>query len=180
MSYSNGDGGLPFPQSRTGSISYNPTSTTSSASGGLNYFSSGNQQQRGPTHDSNHIFPMPQHVQWSNLASTSNNAGQGSTQQHAPAPPPPVASSSAANSIIVESPTESRSDTEEPVGNSSTNANNVPAGSSSGKRKTADGSPSDGNPRSKKKRNRAVLSCVPCKSRKVSCDIYWKIRSTRV
>lgn len=173
MSYPNGEGGLPFPQSRTGSISY----AGGASSQGLNYFSNGSgssqqqQQQQQRSHDTPpHVFPMPQHVSWPSMASSHAGSSAPSTstaQQASSTGNAPGASSSAANSIIVDSPAESRSDTEEPAARSaSTGAHG--SSSHSGKRKGTEDPEGSSGPRNKKKRNRAVLSCAPCKSRKVS------------
>lgn len=172
MSYSNGDGSLPYPQSRTGSISYDPPQPASS---GFNYFASSNssgsrsQQQQQPSSNApGQSYPAAHQMPWPPSStsgpqpppsSSSVPALSASTSSAAHPAQAAGAPNSTANSIIVESPTESRSDTDEPTQHAAGGSSNA-----GGKRK---GTEDPEGARNKKKRNRAVLSCAPCKSRKV-------------
>lgn len=175
MSYSNGDGSLPYPQSRTGSISYNPAQPASS---GFNYFASSNgsrsQQQQPSSNVLGQSYPVAHQMPWPPSSTSgpqppsSVPALSASTSSAAHPVQAAGAPNSTANSIIVESPTESRSDTDEPTQHTAGGSSNA-----GGKRK---GTEDPEGARSKKKRNRAVLSCAPCKSRKVGLrNLYYSI-----
>lgn len=152
MSYSNGNDGPPFQPGRTASTSYAPSSAMS-----MNYFQNEAQQQQHyhppSAYQTHHQMPWPPMglPQPGPSASTSASHAQAITSDL-------PGDSKRTNSMFVESPAESRSDTDDPSMLAG------PSGSAS-KRKNTDDQESS---RSKKKRNRAVLSCAPCKSRKVS------------
>lgn len=168
MSYSAGEntGQLPYPQSRTGSISsYNPSPTTATS---MSYFA--DQQQRSQAGQSSTYNPQ-HHLSWQPPArsqpagpstlSAPSSAPASSSSSHTAAPlQAQPAPSSVANSIMLDSPGESRSDTDDHA---------APENGSAGKSKRKSTEEPD-SARSKKKRNRAVLSCAPCKSRKVGIE----------
>lgn len=174
MSYTNGEGGPPYPPtSRTGSISYAPSSSSNAGGGGLsmNYFQSEAQQQQRsnqqPLPSAHMPYPMQQQQQphhrmpWPASTSTTSNT----------LPQPIITSdlpgdSKRHSSLLVESPVESRSDTDDPAQGTPGNGASGSLSSVSKRKMTDD--PDGSGSRSKKKRNRAVLSCAPCKARKVS------------
>lgn len=162
MSYPNGDAFQPQSGSRTGSISY-PTTA-------MNYFQNEGlqQQQLQQQQQSQSATRMPYPMQH-NLAWPTPGPSHSRPSPSIPSSLPQVITSDLPgdsirnrNCILVDSPAESRSDSEDPA------PGQGGLHSSSSKRKNTDNETESS--RNKKKRNRAVLSCAPCKARKVGAS----------
>jgi hypothetical protein len=170
MSYNNGS--LPFPQPPPSSSSFqahqqqqyyqsNSNSHTTTNAGGQQ------QQQPQRSNSIDYTQRLPQ-LSWPNIHHEQRQSAPSTSQQQQQPP-------SSRSQMITESPADSGAGSDAEDLPQSATTNNAYPRNNKRKSQTGNGSESGerGGSNSKKKRNRAVLSCAPCKARKVGLFYCW-------